>query len=232
MTSENPTTRDPRSRQKRVGEALREDTRNRILVAAAREFEAKGYSATTVASLAKNAGVSVQTLYLAWGSKRALLRGYLENALAGDSGSPEQAASRFSAELASTARLALLASLVTDVARRAAIGWSIYRDAAGGDPEIAEDWSDLQAKRHQLFAQIIGRIPEDDFAPEIRVQEAIDTAWAIASPETYSLIVNRLGYDLDRYRDWLTQTLVRALLGDFASARRRTKDERSEYRPE
>src|SRR6202012_1309062 len=98
------------SRQKRVGDALRQDTRNRLLHAAGEEFAARGYAGTTVTRLAAAAGVSVQTLYLAWGSKRALLRGYMENALSGGDGSPEDAARRF-AGLSPRERLAELATL-------------------------------------------------------------------------------------------------------------------------
>src|ERR1700753_2800800 len=83
------------SRQKRVGEILRQDTRDRLLQAAGEEFPVHGYAGTTVTRLAAAAVVSVQTLYLAWGSKRALLRGYMENALSGDTGSPEDPARRF-----------------------------------------------------------------------------------------------------------------------------------------
>ena len=79
MSASPPPNPASRSRQKRVGDALRLDTRNRILEAAAEEFSAHGYTGTTVTRLASAAGVSVQTLYLAWGSKRALLRGYMES---------------------------------------------------------------------------------------------------------------------------------------------------------
>lgn len=119
-----------------------------------------------------------------------------------------------------------MATLVADAARRASIGWRLYRDAAGSDPEIAEDWSDLQTKRHQLFAQMLGRVPDEQLAPGITTREAIDTAWAVASPETYSLLVDRLGYDLAAYRTWLEQTLSRALLGDSAPAPGRADEER------
>src|ERR1700743_830077 len=83
------------SRQKRVGDALRQDTRNRLLQAAGEEVPVHGYAGTTVPRLAATAGVSLQTLYLAWGSKRALLRAYMENALSGGMGSPEDAGQRF-----------------------------------------------------------------------------------------------------------------------------------------
>src|ERR1700753_1306957 len=95
MSNRQPAESSWQSRQKRVGEVLRQDTRNRLLQAAGEEFPVRGYAGTTVTRLAAAAGVSVQTLYLAWGSKRALLRGYMENALSGDTGSPEDAARRF-----------------------------------------------------------------------------------------------------------------------------------------
>src|SRR3984957_10354172 len=151
------------SRQKRVGELLRQDTRDRLLQAAGEEFPVHGYAGTTVTRLAAAAGVSVQTLYLAWGSKRALLRGYMENALSGGDGSPEDAARRFDG-LPPRERLAELASLVTEVAERAATGWTLYRDAAAVDPEIAGDWNELQLLRHRLFTRILSDIPASAMA--------------------------------------------------------------------
>jgi AcrR family transcriptional regulator len=202
-----------RSRQKAVGDALRQDTRNRLLQAAAEEFPARGYAGTTVARLAEAAGVSVQTLYLAWGSKRALLRGYMENALAGGTGSPEDASRRF-AGLPPRERLTELASLVTEVAERAATGWTLYRDAAAVDPEIAADWNELQLLRHRLISQVFGDIPAGALADGLTRESAADTAWTIASPESYDLLVHRLGYQLDEFRHWMKQTLITALLAD------------------
>src|ERR1700749_1075668 len=181
------------SRQKRFGEALRQDARNRLLQAAGEEFPVHGYAGTTVTRLAAAAGVSLQTLYLAWGSKRALLRGYMENALSGGTGSPEDAARRF-AGLPPRERLAELAALVTQVAERAATGWSLYRDAAAVDPQIAAAWNDLQMLRHQLISRILADIPASAMTRRITQKSAADTAWTIASPESYDLLVHRLGY--------------------------------------
>jgi len=200
-----------RSRQKTVGQALREDTRSRLLQAAAEEFPVHGYAGTTVTRLAATAGVSVQTLYLAWGSKRALLRGYMQNALSGGSGSPEDAARRF-AGLSPRDRLAELAALVTEIAERAATGWSLYRDASAVDPEIAADWNELQLLRHQLISRILADIPASALTEGLTVQSAADTAWAIASPESYDLLVRRLGYQPGEFHDWMKQTLITAIL--------------------
>lgn len=212
MASETTTGHDRRTRQKRVGDALRQDTRNRLLDAAEQEFSANGYAATTVSRLAAAAGVSVQTLYLAWGSKRALLRGYLEKALAGDAESPAAVAARFTGDMTPEQVLHELAGLVTEAARRAATGWTCYRDAAAVDPEVAADWAELQRLRHQLFAQVVSAIPGDALAPGLTPATATDTAWAIASPETHDLLVNRLQYTLDDFHRWLRQTLPAALL--------------------
>jgi AcrR family transcriptional regulator len=199
------------SRQKRVGDALRQDTRNRLLQAAGEEFPVHGYAGTTVTRLAAAAGVSLQTLYLAWGSKRALLRAYMENALSGGMGSPEDAGQRF-AGLPPRERLAELAAVVTEVAERAAIGWGLYRDAAAVDPEIAADWNELQLLRHRLFTRIIGGIPVAALAEGLTMKTAVDTAWVIASPESYDLLVRRLGYQLEEFDAWMRQSLLTAIL--------------------
>jgi AcrR family transcriptional regulator len=211
MSTPQPTGSSWRSRQKTVGQALREDTRNRLLQAAQEEFPVRGYAGTTVTRLAATAGVSVQTLYLAWGSKRALLRGYMENALSGGAGSPEDAARRF-AGLPPRERLAEVAALVTEIAERAATGWSLYRDASAVDPEIAADWNELQMLRHRLFTRILGDIPVSAIAEGLTMKTAVDTAWAIASPESYDLLVHRLGYQLEEFRDWMRQNLITAIL--------------------
>ncbi len=201
----------PASRQARVGAAIRRDTRDRLLRAAGAEFAAHGYTATTVTRLAKAAGVSVQTLYLTWGSKRALLRGYMEQVLAGDADSPEAAVTRFDG-LDPRERLAELAAAVTDVAGRASIGWRLYRDAAAVDPEIAADWSELQLLRRGLFERIIDGIPATALRTGLSRAAAVDSAWAIASPQAHELLVDRLGYDLPAFRAWMESTLIAALL--------------------
>ncbi len=102
--------------------------------------------------------------------------------------------------------------MVTEVAGRTATGWSLYRDASAVDPEIAADWNDLQLKRHQLFSRILSDIPVSAMAKGLTRKSAVDTAWAIASPESYDLLVGRLGYQLNEFHDWMRQSLTTAIL--------------------
>ena len=48
-------------------------TRNRVAAAAARLFREQGYAATSMQAIADEAGVHVQTIYLAFGTKAAVL---------------------------------------------------------------------------------------------------------------------------------------------------------------
>ena len=160
--------------------------------------------------------MSVQTLYLAWGSKRELLRGYMEHALAGERDSPEDAAELF-AGLQPDSVAARLADLVTEIAHRAALGWHLYRDASAIDPEIAADWNELQLLRHRLLTRILSGIPASALRLGSTPAAAVDTAWVITSPESYDLLVRRLGYDTGQFRDWMADVLGAAVLAPSRS---------------
>src|SRR5262245_53944821 len=74
---------DARRRRERADEERRA-TRRRVLDAATRLFVAKGYTATTVADIARGAGVAVQSVYKAGQSKAELLHAVVDLAVAGD----------------------------------------------------------------------------------------------------------------------------------------------------
>ncbi len=207
------------TRHQEAAAASRAETRRRLLRAAGQEFTERGYTAATVARIAARAGVTVQTLYLAWGSKRALLYAYMEAALAGDDEtSYPQARPDMIAEVLESALddpyaiVRQISVLYRQIAERAALGWQLYRDAAASDPEIASDWQALQALRHQTFTTLIRRLPARSLRPGLTRAAATDTAWAIASPETYDMLVRTRGYTLDQYQKWVTMSLTRLLL--------------------
>ncbi len=207
------------TRNREAGAASRAETKRRLLEAAGEEFAERGYHAATVNRIASRAGVTVQTLYLAWGSKRALLRAHMEASLAGDAGTsyPDELPQMISHALApagddAVATLRHLAHLYRGLAERAALGWRLYRDAAASDAEIAADWQALQRLRHDTFSQIMVRIPANSLRDKMTHADAADTAWAIASPETYELLVGTAEYTIDRYEAWVASTLIASLL--------------------
>jgi len=58
--------------------------RTRITTAATELFTTAGYSSTSVAAIAARAGVSEQSVYYSFGTKRAILTAALDLAIAGD----------------------------------------------------------------------------------------------------------------------------------------------------
>ena len=56
-------------------------SREAVLQAAQREFLARGYARTTVATVARKAKVSVETIYKAFGGKPGLVRALVERAV-------------------------------------------------------------------------------------------------------------------------------------------------------
>jgi len=74
--------------RRRYASPVREEnarrTRKAIVAAASELFTARGYAATSLADVAAAAGVARPTVFAAFGSKPALLRQVLDQALAGD----------------------------------------------------------------------------------------------------------------------------------------------------
>jgi AcrR family transcriptional regulator len=185
----------------------------------------EGIQRTVRTSLSPVVIASRITLYLAWGSKRALLRAYMEAALAGDDEtSYSQALTDIIADVLDgvfydpQAIVRQISVLYRQIAERAALGWQLYRGAAATDPEIASDWQALRALRHQTFTTLIERLPAGSLRPGLTRAAATDTAWAIASPDTYDMLVRTRGYTLDRYQKWVTTSLTTLLLRPTSEA--------------
>lgn len=198
------------TRLREAGAASRAETRRLLLVAAAEEFTRVGYVAATVNRIAESAGVTVQTLYLAWGSKRALLRAYLDSTLTpGATPSAEHYAAQLHPDTPAGI-LTQIAQLFCDIAQRSAIAWQAYRDGAAVDTAIAEEWQQLQALRRGTFEKLLSFIPDEELQAPRR--EAVDTAWALASPAMYDMMVGTAGYTPEQFEAWLTLNLQRVIL--------------------
>jgi AcrR family transcriptional regulator len=74
-----PRTYDATRRQEQA-----QENRARVLGAARARFLADGYTATTIPGVARDAGVSVQTVYKAFGNKAGLLKAVFDVAVTGD----------------------------------------------------------------------------------------------------------------------------------------------------
>ncbi|WP_420122766.1 TetR/AcrR family transcriptional regulator [Nakamurella sp.] len=210
----------PASRQKRTGQAVRDRSRLRLVVAAGEVFAARGYTGATVQAIADRAGVSLQTLYAAWGSKRALLRAHLEFTMTGSATAVSEGrwAPTVGAELEAAAapdpatRLRALASFFRSLAERVGPVWRLYREAAAVDPEIATDHAELERGRRRTLTAALAGLDDGCLRPGLTRSAAVDTLLVLAGPATYETLVEGRGYSLDEFEAWLAGTLIATLL--------------------
>lgn len=222
MTTDRPISApDPYRRRRAAGDASRQDTRRRLVAAADPLFRRHGYHGTTVAAVVERAGVSPQTLYLAWGSKRALFQA-AGIAAAGDSQlplGPEDWQASIRAQLdadtgadpSAAVYLAAVSRLFTQVAERTAVYRRLRRDASLTDPDLAADWATTLSERRRTMTRVAEQVPRRGLRAGVTPSTVVDTVWALASPEVYDLLTTQAGYDPAGFEVWLATTLTAAL---------------------
>ena len=146
MKSEKPVKRRPPTKRaydssRRLAQAT--ETRSAIVHAARDLFIEHGYGRTTIADIARHAGVSVETIYAAFGNKATLLHKAWDITVGGDDEDvvfherPEVVAIRNEPDLAR--RLMLHAAFSTQTAQRIAPFQLMVQSAAGADPGRSGD---------------------------------------------------------------------------------------------
>ena len=204
---------DSRRRRERAQEERRA-TRNRVIDAATRLFVANGYTGTTMADIAREAGVAMQSVYTAGRSKADLLHEAVERAVAGDDQEilvqDRPTFTAIAAETDPVRQVHLLAELICDIQERSAPIQAAYRQAAAIDSTVAASVEAAHRRRLEAFGVAIRMLP----AEQLRYppQECVDTIWAVASSEVFLLLLNVRGWRWDDIRPWLARTLVDILL--------------------
>ena len=194
----------------------RDATRTAIIAAAGALFVDDGYAATSIAAVARHAGISAESVYVIFGSKRDLLRAVMEAAAAGsrDAVVTDEWLDGVRAEPDQRRRLRLMGDATRDVMRRVAPLDEVVRAVATSDPEIAELQREQDAQRLRDIRQLVELLAE---AGDLRVpvRQAADLMWALGrSTGLYlSLTVDR-GWSHQRAFDALNDALARVLLPD------------------
>ena len=192
-------------------------TRWTVLQAARRLFLDRGFAATTMPAIAAAAGVSVQTVYKAFGSKPALAKAVFDVSIAGDD-EPESMLERASLgsvrdEPDPRMKLRRYGEFLAAVAPRHVPVQLVIRDAATSDPQARQVWADLQAERlggMMLFARALR--DDGQLRAGISAEEARDVLWTYNSAELFQLLVNERGWAPERYGSWVASALIAALL--------------------
>lgn len=193
------------------------ENRRAILEAAHRMFVEQGYAVTTVGAIAAAAGVSVETVYKAFGNKPGLVKAVVDVAIVGDDEPvpmlQRDRVRRMEAEPDPRRKLATYGEHLADSAPRRVPVELLVRAAAASDAGAAEVWDKLEAERLNGMTFFARHLDEGGhLRPGVSVEEARDVLWTYNSAEVYELLVMRRGWTPERYGRWVAGALAAALL--------------------
>jgi len=197
----------------------REQARARRLavVLAARElFETGGFRQTTIAAIAKQAGVSSESIYKTFGTKAALAKAVFDIELAGDD-EPVPVAERPAMQAIRDEpdvrrKVAMFAGGLAQRQARSAAVQILIRDGRHVDDSLTPVWEALQREgltgmtalgRHLLDT---GQLRED-----LTLEQVRDILWNYLSIDAYERLVLIQGWSQQQYSDWLAHAMVSAL---------------------
>lgn len=190
------------------------ETRLRILSAARDLFVSKGYGRTTMADVARSAGVAVETVYAAFRTKPALLRQVWFVDFRGDDEEvrllhrPEIRAVLAEPDLAT--RLRAHAAVMTPVFRRATPLLLALRGAAGSEPAAAAMLAEYDAQRLDA-AQHYARAAAETGQLGVSETECRDVLAATLDGTLWQRLVAESGWSDERFAAWLGHTWTAAL---------------------
>jgi AcrR family transcriptional regulator len=182
-------------------------TRDEVLRAGTELFRAAGWAGTTLAAIAEAAGVSVETVYNGFGSKKGLLRAAMDVAVVGDAEPiPFVDRSEFLqlGEGTREERIARGAAVVADTHERSAGVWQAVVEAASADEEV-DAWRLEWEQNRRLdvgrsIALVLG------FGPD---EQLITMLWVLYSPEAYLKLVHDAGLTREAYEAFLVEASTR-----------------------
>jgi len=193
--------------------------RRLILAAAGRLFVEKGYLGTTLATVAAQAGVSVQTVYNVIGGKSAVLKTVYDATLAGDDdpvAMGDRPAFRAMAQASSGREmLERYAELGRQLSERVLpLLTTLLAQAATGDPDLQAFAATIEGERAAGTTAVAQSVHERfGLRDGLSAQDAADILWVLTAPDLIDRLVNRRGWSWDKAQQWLGSAMADALLG-------------------
>ncbi len=211
----------PRSVKRRYDTTRREarsaETRQRIIDAARRLILERGYRATTIATIATEAGVHVDTVYSLVGRKPTLLTEIIEQAISGAdhavAAEERGYVKAIRAEPDPVRKLGIYAHALRETHGRLAPIFVALRDVSATDPDARAVWQTISARRAANMTAFVGELrAAGGLRADLSIADAADTVWVTNSPEVYVLLTGERGWTPDRYEQWLAESWCRLLL--------------------
>jgi AcrR family transcriptional regulator len=190
--------------------------RRGILRAAHDLFVQHGYGQTTIADIARAAGVSQETIYASFKNKATLLHHVWDVTIGGDDDDvvfherPEIQAIRNEPDLAK--RFVLHARMSTTTARRMTPFVRAVRAAAGSEPAAAAMVAEMDRQRYEGMG-VMAREAARTGQLKVDEQECRDVVWAMTDGNLWHELVVERGWTDERYAEWVGAIWVAMLVG-------------------
>jgi AcrR family transcriptional regulator len=191
-------------------------SRARVVDAAHAAFVERGYVGATIEGIAGLAGVSVQTVYATFGSKRALLEAVLDATIVGDHDDVPLIGRGWITALAGlvdaeTAAEHLGAAITAILDRTSAI-FAVLSGAAA-DPQLAPLLRDNRRRRHADLVAIVTILDRNGLLRDgLTIQAGADALFAVASEDVYLLLVVECGWSRTDVQRWMSDAIHRLIL--------------------
>jgi TetR/AcrR family transcriptional regulator of autoinduction and epiphytic fitness len=192
-------------------------TRQTITEAARNLFVERGYVGATISAIAQEAGVAAETVYAAFGSKRAILSHLVDTSVVGDDQPVSLLDRPFVRETEQEPdqrqQIGMLAGQICAIMERMAPIFDVMRTAAKIEPDIAEMRAALLRGRQQGMMHFVRSVKaHGPLRDGLSLEKAADSVFALSSGEMFTLLTVDLRWSSDQYVAWLTETLIATLL--------------------
>ncbi|WP_225728731.1 MULTISPECIES: TetR/AcrR family transcriptional regulator [unclassified Nocardia] len=181
---------------------------------AARElFVTRGWAATTIREVATAAGVSVPTVYAAYGNKAGLARALVDAAdLSAD-------LDRMLGELDSAAgdpakQLAAMAGYDRRLYERSGDVIVLLREAGRTEPELAHAYREARDRADDAHRQVFAAWPKGTLRQGLDLDTALDIYAALCNIDIYRTFIDERGWTPQRVQRWWAAALPRELLAE------------------
>ena len=197
-----------------------QDTRRRILAAAAILFARKGIDRVTIDEIGQRARASASTVYAIYKSKDGILRGLMEQSLFGPQ--YQDAQKLLEGVTDPVALIALTSRVSRAIYESESSDLGLLRRASGFSPALRKMEEEFERLRYEKQAARVELLFASGQArPGLSLEEARRILWMYTSRDVYRMLVHAGGWTADRYQQWLSQTLVETLVASPLAAKRR-----------
>ncbi|NBE50927.1 TetR/AcrR family transcriptional regulator [Streptomyces boluensis] len=194
---------------RRKAQAL--ETRAEIARAARLLFDSRGWADTTVREVAREAGVSVPTVYATYGNKTGLTRAVADSAdLSADA--PRMLADLEAAEADPAAQLRAMAAYDRRLFERAGDVILMVREAGRSEPELATAYQEGRRRGDETRIQVFESWPSGTLRPGLDLRSAVDIYAALCTVDVYTTLTTERGWSPARVEEWWGEALARELL--------------------